>query len=39
MIRLLGATLPFKIEVVQEDSRLFFENLWLPGVAMVKSSP
>jgi hypothetical protein len=33
MIRLLGNTLPFAVEVVAEDGQLFFDELWIPGIA------
>ena len=33
MVRLLAASLPFKVEVVPEDSTLYFDSLWLPGIA------
>ena len=29
---LLAAALPFKVEVVPQDSELFFDHLWLPGM-------
>ena len=32
MIRLLARSLPFKIEVQPEDSALYFDNLWVPGI-------
>ena len=31
MITLLARTLPFKVEVVPEDSAIYFDELWVPG--------
>ena len=31
-VALLAAALPFKVEVVPQDSELFFDHLWLPGM-------
>ena len=32
-IALLTSSLPFKVEVVAQDSPIFFDHLWLPGLA------
>ena len=39
MINLLARTLPFKIEVVPEDSEIYSDNLWVPGVAAMNYQP
>lgn len=32
-IRLLAMSLPFQVEVVPEDSEIYADNLWVPGVS------
>lgn len=33
MIHLLAKTAPFNVEVVPEDTEIFAQNLWIPGVS------
>ncbi len=33
MIKLLAKTVPFNVDVVENDGEIFAQNLWIPGVS------